>query len=178
MPRTKETPASSRAKPKSRTRKRKVKAEESTEFSQFHKFPELPMELRCLIIEAALDEDQKRRLGRVVLLDHHTRRISPTMDLAGRPSPLLYVDGEFRNILLKRVYARVEVLALEPPRTDQYGEPHTWYAPYDQTQYNVDVARRIDEEASENGVPMVSPGALWRHLGLAQNDYGQREYKY
>ncbi|KAF3760798.1 hypothetical protein M406DRAFT_334416 [Cryphonectria parasitica EP155] len=119
----------------------------------FHKFTELSAELRLLIIGAALDEDRKHRPTRVVLLDPTTRRISPTVDLGDNPSPLLFVNMEFREAALE-TYVRLSVLDLGYPDVGQYGNETDWYDGDGCLRYVPAIAQQIDREA-ERGKPRV-----------------------
>lgn len=66
----------------------------------FQKFPELPAELRQMIIREALLEDEKKRPAKVVLFDHNTYRVSPLRSLSENLSPMLSVNAEFRDVAL------------------------------------------------------------------------------
>ncbi|KAK2615745.1 hypothetical protein N8I77_002477 [Diaporthe amygdali] len=120
---------------------------------RFTLFPRLPPELRHMIIMQALKEEE---YGRVVILDPTTDRISPTVELAARRSPLLFVNSEWRGIALT-IYTKLDVFSLGAPKDDQYGPEHDWYispipSMFDYLGFNIDICRQIDQEAEDYGV--------------------------
>lgn len=105
------------------------------------------------IVEEALSEYDQGRRSLVVVFEDNTRRISPTSDLAQDLCPLLYVNRQFRSIALK-TYFKIRIVEHGPPTFNQYGPSDDWYNENEELQYNVDIARQIDEEArkaAENG---------------------------
>lgn len=124
----------------------------------FTLFPRLPPELRHMIIMQALKEEQ---YARVVILDPTTDRISPTVELAARRSPLLFVNSELRGIALT-IYTKLDVFSLGAPKDDQYGPEHDWYispilSMFEYLGFNIDTCRQIDQEAEDYGVHKVRP---------------------
>ncbi|KAJ0120259.1 hypothetical protein J7T55_001116 [Diaporthe amygdali] len=119
---------------------------------RFTLFPRLPPELRHMVIMQALKEEE---YARVVILDPGTDRISPTVELAARRSPLLFVNSELRGMALT-VYTKLDVFSLGAPKDDQYGPEHDWYispiSEFDYLGYYVDIRRQIDQEAKDYGV--------------------------
>ncbi|KAI3397941.1 hypothetical protein diail_10110 [Diaporthe ilicicola] len=119
----------------------------------FPHFHSLPPELRHMIIQEALQQEE---YDRVVLLDPVTHRISPTKELASMVSPLLFVNSEFRTVALG-VYTKVNVFVLDAPKADdQYGDESDWYMLPESLQYldfDCDICELIDMEAGFSGVP-------------------------
>lgn len=122
----------------------------------FPLFLRLPAELREMIINEALYEHEES-VHRVVLLDPQTYRISPTQEIAGMASPLLFVSTEFRSVALK-VYKKVDVFRLDAPGEDQYGNEMDWYlVPLnrDYLYYNESIRDQIEEELEYRSIQKV-----------------------
>lgn len=114
----------------------------------FHKFTDLPTELRLMIIEEALQEDQKARPPRVVLFDHHTYRISPFAEQSRGLSPMLFVNKQFRSAALK-IYVMLNVIDLGIAWIGKYGDDESWYNEDGELQYSLDVAKMVDAAGNE-----------------------------
>lgn len=84
----------------------------------------------------------------MMILDDKTRRISPMLDTAYKPSPLLFVNVEFRQRSLQ-TYIKLNVLTLGLVNQGQYGEEDDWYKDQDELHYDPLVAQHINEEAEE-----------------------------
>lgn len=113
--------------------------------ADFHMFPELPVELRLMIIEEALREDQKGRPARVVLFDHHTFRISPLVEQSRNLSPILFVDTKFRMVALS-IYIALEVVEVGVPYLGEFGNEEDFMNENGDLEYNLDIAKLIDNE--------------------------------
>ncbi|KAJ4396051.1 hypothetical protein N0V93_000267 [Gnomoniopsis smithogilvyi] len=111
----------------------------------FHKFPELPIELQLVIIEEALQEDQKGRPARVILFDHHTYRISPLVEQSRDLSPMLFVNTLFRKAALS-IYVMLDVIEVGVPYLGEYGDEMDYFNENDDLEYNLDIAKQIDNE--------------------------------
>lgn len=130
--------------------KRKTVAKRNQSLTDFHIFPKLPIELRMMIIEEALYEDEKDRPARIVLFDHNTYRISPLVEQSKDLSPMLFVNKLFRKVALM-VYVMLEVIEVGVPYVGEFGDENDFFNDNGNLEYNLDIARMIDREADGEG---------------------------
>lgn len=116
----------------------------------FHIFPKLPIELRLMIIEEALHEDEKGRPARIVLFDYNTRRISPLVEQSKNLTPMLFVNKLFRKVALT-VYVMLDVIEVGVPYMGEFGDEGDFHNDEGDLEYNLDIARLIDREADGEG---------------------------
>lgn len=88
-------PAAAKSKSSRNARRRRSKT-----LKVFRLFAMLPPELRLMVVDQAILEDEKKRPAKLVIFDHNTRRISPLVELAHQLSPMLSVDVQFRHAAL------------------------------------------------------------------------------
>lgn len=125
---------------------------------EFPQFLGLPAELRHMIIKEAIYEHEEG-IHRVVILDPLACRISPTKELAAMPSPLLFVNTEFRTLALE-VYAKVDVFGLGAPMDDHYEDENDWYIVPERHEYlfySHHFGEQINEEVDDDSVHKVRP---------------------
>ncbi|KAJ4406782.1 hypothetical protein N0V82_010061 [Gnomoniopsis sp. IMI 355080] len=122
----------------------------------FHKFPELPLELRMMIVEEALHEDQKRRPARLVLFDHHTYRISPVVEQSKNLPPMLFVDTLFRKAALS-IYVMLEVIELGVPYLGEFGDEDDYLNENGDLEYNLDFAKQVDRQGDGDATDYEGP---------------------
>lgn len=125
-------------------------AKRSQPLTDFHIFPKLPIELRLMIIEEALKEDEKGRPARIVLFDHNTRRISPLVEQSKAQSPMLFVNKLFRKIALT-IYVMLDVIEVGVPYIGEFGDEDNFHNDEGELEYNLEIAKLIDREANGEG---------------------------
>lgn len=118
--------------------------------TDFHIFPKLPIELRLMIIEEALYEDEKDRPARIVLFDNNTYRISPLVEQSKDLSPMLFVNKLFRKVALM-IYVMLQVIEVGVPFMGEFGDEDDFLNDDGELEYNLDIARLIDREADGEG---------------------------
>lgn len=130
--------------------KGKAVARRSQPLTDFHIFPKLPIELRLMIIEEALQEDEKGRPARIVLFDYNTRRISPLVEQSRALSPMLFVNKLFRKVALT-VYIMLDVIEVGVPYVGEFGDEDNFHNDEGDLEYNLEIAKLIDREADGEG---------------------------
>lgn len=128
----------------------KAMARRSQPLTDFHIFPKLPIELRLMIIEEAIKEDEKGRPARIVLFDHNTRRISPLVEQSKDLSPMLIVNKLFRKVALT-VYIMLDVIEVGVPYMGEFGDEDDFHNDEGDLEYKLEIATLIDREADGEG---------------------------